>query len=87
MAAGPPRRAYELPSPNGKALWALFHRFCEENGMLHTPEDCFACLHSLPEKYEQTCRYSAAPHARRQPSSKNFCTASRLAARSSRRWL
>ena len=46
--------AYELPSPNEKRLMALFTRFCEENKMLCTPEDCFAYLHSLPEKYEQT---------------------------------
>ena len=46
--------AYELPSPNETRLMALFTRFCEENKMLHTPEDCFAYLHSLPEKYEQT---------------------------------
>jgi len=46
--------AYELPSPNEKRLMALFTRFCEENKMLCTPEDCFRYLHTLPEKYEQT---------------------------------
>ena len=46
--------AYELPSPNEKRLMALFTRFCEENHMLHTPEDCFRYLRTLPEKYEQT---------------------------------
>ena len=46
--------AYELPSPNEKRLMSLFTRFCEENKMLCTPEDCFAYLRTLPEKYEQT---------------------------------
>lgn len=46
--------AYELPSPNEKRLMALFTRFCEENQMLCTPEDCFRYLRTLPDKYEQT---------------------------------
>lgn len=46
--------AYELPSPNEKRLMSLFTRFCEENKMLCTPEDCFRYLRSLPDKYEQT---------------------------------
>ena len=47
--------AYEVPSPNREPLMRLFHVFCQEHGMLHTPEDCFAYLHELPqtEKYKQ----------------------------------
>ena len=45
--------AYELPSPNAKALRAVFRRICRENGMMSTPEECFAYLSELPEKYEQ----------------------------------
>ena len=45
--------AYELPNPNAKQLRAIFHRFCEEHGMLSTPEDCFRYLNELPEPYPQ----------------------------------
>ena len=45
--------AYELPSPNESALMTLFRRFCAENRILYTPEDCFAYLRALPEKHEQ----------------------------------
>ena len=45
--------AYNLPSPNAPALEKLFHRFCAEHSMLHTPEDCFAYMRELPEKNEQ----------------------------------
>ena len=46
--------AYELPSPDAPALMALFRRVCAENGILSAPDDCFAFLRELPEKYEQT---------------------------------
>ena len=46
--------AYEVPSPNSPALMRLFHAFCEERGMLHTPEACFDYLHAFPERYKQT---------------------------------
>ena len=45
--------AYSLPSPNAAALMALFRRLCTENGILCTPEDCFAFMRELPEKHEQ----------------------------------
>ncbi|MBR5095122.1 MAG: radical SAM protein [Oscillospiraceae bacterium] len=45
--------AYELPSPRAKELQALFRKICRENGMLSTPEACFAYLRELPEKYPQ----------------------------------
>ena len=46
--------AYEVPSPNAPALMRLFHTFCDEHRMLHTPDACFAYLHEFPEKYRQT---------------------------------
>ena len=45
--------AYELPSPNERALSERFHRRCEELGILHSPEDCFAFLSALEPKCEQ----------------------------------
>lgn len=45
--------AYELPSPNAKQLTELFHRICDENGMLSSPEDCFAFIREMPERYPQ----------------------------------
>ena len=45
--------AYELPSPNAQALRAVFRKICRENGMMSDPEECFAYLSELPEKYEQ----------------------------------
>ena len=45
--------AYELPSPNAKALRAVFQRICREHGMMSAPEECFAYLSELPEKYQQ----------------------------------
>lgn len=41
--------AYEIVSPNHTALMPLFHAICEKHGILHTPEDCFAYLNTLPE--------------------------------------
>ena len=46
--------AYEVPSPNSPSLIKLFHSFCEDHGMLHTPEKCFDYLRAFPEKYRQT---------------------------------
>ena len=45
--------AYELPSPHAGELTQLFHKICEENGMLSDPEACFRFLRDLPEKYQQ----------------------------------
>ena len=45
--------AYEVPSPNNTALMRLLHDFCEEHGMLHTPDGCFSFLREFPEKYRQ----------------------------------
>ncbi len=46
--------AYEVPSPDSGKLMRLFHAWCEDHGMLHTPEACFAYLRAFPERYEQT---------------------------------
>ena len=32
----------------------LFHAFCQDHGMLHTPDACFAYLRAFPERYRQT---------------------------------
>ena len=45
--------AYSLPSPHAPALMSLFRKTCAANGILYTPEDCFAFLGELPEKHEQ----------------------------------
>ena len=45
--------AYELPSPNAKELMGMVQKFCKENGILSTPDDCFRFLQELPEKYLQ----------------------------------
>ena len=45
--------AYELPSPNAKALKEILRRICEDNGILSTPEACFGFMHELPDKYHQ----------------------------------
>ena len=45
--------AYELPSPNAKALLKVFREICGDSDMLSTPEECFRFLHELPEKNRQ----------------------------------
>ena len=46
--------AYLLPSPREAELMALFRETCQANGLLYDPEECFAWLRQLPDKYEQT---------------------------------
>lgn len=45
--------AYNVPSPNAKALMALFHRTCEDNGILFKPDACFNYMRALPERHRQ----------------------------------
>jgi len=45
--------AYELPSPNAKALTEVFQKICRENGILSSPDECFRFMSELPEKYTQ----------------------------------
>ena len=51
--------AYEVPSPDAERLMGIFHRVCAENGMLHTPDECFTYLHAFPEKQEQISMFDA----------------------------
>ena len=41
---------YEVPSPNRRALMALFRSFCEANGMLWRTEEVFDYLNRLPSR-------------------------------------
>ncbi len=50
--------AYEVPSPNAEELMRLFRAFCEEKGILCSPEECFAYLRAFPDKYEQIDLFS-----------------------------
>ncbi len=43
---------YELQSPRNSRLMELFHRFCEEAGMLHDNRQIFTYLHTWEEKRE-----------------------------------
>ena len=45
--------AYAVPSPNARALSGVFHKICEEHGMLSSPEACFRFMDALPEKHIQ----------------------------------
>lgn len=45
--------AYELPSPRARELTALYQRICRNNGILSTPEACFAYMNDLPERQQQ----------------------------------
>ena len=45
--------AYDVRSGDHNELMKILHGRCEENGILHTPEACFAYLQEFPEKYEQ----------------------------------
>lgn len=41
---------YMLGSPNGKYLMALFHRHCEQHGIMHDPAQIFEYLSTVDEK-------------------------------------
>ncbi len=45
--------SYELISPDNEALMAFFHRFCQANDILHTPQEVFRFLGEFPQPYEQ----------------------------------
>ncbi len=42
--------AYNLPSPNERQLYKIFHEICNENGIMSTPDECFRYLNELPDK-------------------------------------
>ena len=44
---------YELAGEKNDELMALFHAECEKRGVLHRPDDCFAYIRELPEKFRQ----------------------------------
>ena len=45
--------SYEVVSSESAHLMRWFAEQCEKYGILHTPEECFAYMHELPERYEQ----------------------------------
>ena len=45
--------SYELQSPNAKVLTKCFRSICKDNGIMSSPDDCFAFMQELPEKYPQ----------------------------------
>ena len=45
--------AYEIVSPQHERLMRLLHDTCEAHGILHTPEECFTYLRTLPEPFSQ----------------------------------
>ena len=45
--------AYELPSPRARELTQILQRTCRANGILSTPEACFAYMRELPERQAQ----------------------------------
>ena len=51
---------YEINSPRNAELMALFHRRCEQNGMLHDVGAVFQYLHEFPEE-EQAGQISFLP--------------------------
>ena len=55
--------AYELPSPNADALQTLFTDTCTRHGILCTPGDCFAYLHTLPVRQRQLSIFGDAENA------------------------
>ena len=44
---------YEIARRSQRYLNDYFHSFCEKNGILHKPEDCFRYLQEIPEPFEQ----------------------------------
>jgi len=45
--------AYVLLSPRAEELTEVFQKICKENGILSRPEECFAYMRELPERYSQ----------------------------------
>ena len=49
--------AYNLPSPNERQLFKIFHEICSANGMMSKPDECFRYLNELPEKEIQVSMF------------------------------
>ena len=45
--------SYNVESDNSKELMKLFHERCEKQGVLYTPDECFAYTSELPDKFIQ----------------------------------
>ncbi len=45
--------AYEVNSPSSRQLMKVFVAYCEKNGMLWRPDDCFAYIAKFPLRHEQ----------------------------------
>lgn len=45
--------AYEIPSPNEKRLYEIFHKRCNDNGIVTDRDKIFRYLNDLPERFEQ----------------------------------
>jgi DNA repair photolyase len=45
--------SYDITSPNNKKLMGLFTDICKTNNIIYKPNDCFAYMNELPEKYQQ----------------------------------
>ena len=45
--------AYELTSTDNDLLMRRFIQVCREHDILCTPDECFAYLHELPDRYRQ----------------------------------
>lgn len=45
---------YEIPSPNGEALWKLFTELCDQRGIERRPDKIFAYLNEFPEPEQLT---------------------------------
>jgi hypothetical protein len=46
--------AYNLPGPNSARLMELFHKICQDNGIISNPDECFRFMQEFPEKCPQT---------------------------------
>ncbi len=42
--------AYALNSPDNARLMKIFHTFCEQRGILHSPDDCFRFIAEIPDR-------------------------------------
>lgn len=45
--------SYELPSPDTSRLMKIFTDICKKNGIIYKPDDVFAYMNDLPDKYTQ----------------------------------
>ena len=45
--------SYDVISNNNEQLMEYFHKRCEENNILHYPDDCFNFINEMSNKYEQ----------------------------------